>query len=1259
MIKKVLSSLFVFAVLGVKAQNNTGAIKVTIKDKTTGETLPFASVVAYAKGVQVAGTTTDMNGECFLKPLPPGTYDVKAVYVGYQPKELKGILVGEGKTAYVTLLMETGEGIKLDEVVVETYQVPLVDPDTKSGGTVTREEYNNMATKDINTAAASNAGIFQADEGRSLNVRGGRNTQNTYFVDGVKVIGGLALPQQAVEQINVITGGVPAMYGDVTSGVVSVSTRGPQSKFFGGIEFYSSGLGENNKGKIFGLDPYGFNSLGFSIGGPIWNKIDTNGNKKTIVGYFLAGQGNYVKDPIPSFVPVYVLKDDVKQDLINTPLQPSPSGSGFVKRYDYVTMDQLQKRKSHVNVASYYLALNGKIDVKPAENTNISIGGAYELNNGRNFSFSRSLFTPESNSQTISKTWRASLRVTQKFGKHLTSTEEKEKSSQLLTNTFFNILASYEGVDVVTQDPKFKDKFFDYGYIGKFNQKYSGKDDINNYVFNPKFVIGNDTIKAYEYQGPSPIGFDFTPGNQNPEGVAFTQYVLANIPFVLPTLDFLPAFGGMRNGDNGGGAFAGGGTVYGMWTFPGIVYSGYSKVNYRQFRVAASINTDLNINHSTHAITAGFEFDQREQRGWSVNPTGLWSRMRQIVNQHITQLDKSRPIYNPDLSYTYPAYYYDNLYVPSQQTEFSIKLLQALGKPINTTEQINIDALDPSVFSIDMFSAEDLLGNSSGNALVDYFGYDHTGKRYNGSTNLSEFLTKTDEYGKKTYLAGAFRPIYMAGYIQDRFDYRDLKFNVGIRVDRYDANQKVLKDPYLVHPAKTVGETRGEFNHPGNMGDNYVVYTTDINGGSVIGYRNGDKWYDAQGNEVSDPNALAGVTGKLTPYLKNPQDFQSGQPFSPDAFTNYKAQINVMPRIAFSFPISDMANFSAHYDILTKRPGSTTFDGGNRFDPKDYYFLPNESSLPFLTNPNLRPEKTVDYSLGFAQILNERKNSVLKIELFYRELRDMLTLRNIVGAFPKNYLTYVNQDFGTVKGLTLEFDLRRTGGSSLKANYTLQFAEGSGSNANSGANLALSGQPNLRVLQPLDYDQRHTIVLTYDYRFGKGSDYKGPKWTRTKNGEEKTIQIFKDVGFNIQFFIGSGTPYTRWAYPVPANGSQRASIVGAVNGSYKPWTIRGNLRIDKNFELTFGKKDSDNQRKANLNVYLQVLNVLNQKNILGVYNFTGLPDDDGFLSSPIAQSTIQLTNSPAAFVDQYRIFINRPFNYSLPRQIRLGIQLDF
>ena len=36
---------------------------------------------------------------------------------------------------------------------------------------------------------------------------------------------------------------------------------------------------------------------------------------------------------------------------------------------------------------------------------------------------------------------------------------------------------------------------------------------------------------------------------------------------------------------------------------------------------------------------------------------------------------------------------------------------------------------------------------------------------------------------------------------------------------------------------------------------------------------------------------------------------------SSNAFEDYTPQINVMPRIAFSFPISDEALFFAHYDV--------------------------------------------------------------------------------------------------------------------------------------------------------------------------------------------------------------------------------------------------------------------------------------------------------------------------------------------------------
>ncbi len=131
------------------AQNKTGAIKVLLKDKGNNEAIPFANVVATQGGVQVGVGTTNMDGECIIKPLTPGKYDVKGVYVGYQASEIKGVLVGEGRTAYITIALSNGDGVDLQAIDVIAYQVPLVDPDTKSGAVVDREQYQNMATKNI------------------------------------------------------------------------------------------------------------------------------------------------------------------------------------------------------------------------------------------------------------------------------------------------------------------------------------------------------------------------------------------------------------------------------------------------------------------------------------------------------------------------------------------------------------------------------------------------------------------------------------------------------------------------------------------------------------------------------------------------------------------------------------------------------------------------------------------------------------------------------------------------------------------------------------------------------------------------------------------------------------------------------------------------------------------------------------------------------------------------------------------------------
>jgi hypothetical protein len=1226
MLRKIYFSIVTLLLAGasVIAQNGGGAIKVLLKDKTNGETIPFANVVAYQGGVQVGVGTTDMDGYAMIKPLAPGKYDVKGVYVGYQAQEIKGIVVGESKTAYVTIELSNGEGVRLDEVVVVDYQEPLIDGDMKSGGTVTREEYQNMATKNINSVAATTAGVYQADEGSSLNVRGGRSDATIYFVDGVKVIGGLGVPQQGVEQLNVITGGVPAQYGDATSGIISVTTRGPQSKFFGGIELISSQL----------TDKYGYNSLGFSVGGPLLQKRDSTGQKKPVIGFFLSGQGTYQKDPDPSYVKMWKLNDEKLTQLEKTPLRLVTVGTDdvFYRELDFITKDDMTQTAVRQNVASRSVQLNGKLDFKLAPNTNLTLGGAFDYGNGHDFIYTYSLFNPQNNPQSIGTTWRTYARINQKFGTAQTGAE-KEKSQALISNAYFTFLASYEKAKSKTQDDTHKDKIFNYGYQGKY------KFDVDT-TSNYRIKFDEVNLKYYlDYQGPTRGAVSYERSELNPTTANYSSQVF-DFFGTLPTIQDAQTNYAFVNGDRPQ-------SINSLFSSTGRQYNGYSISESTQLRFASSFSADF----KNHAIMVGVEYDQRNQSGYQVLPIELWTRMRNLTNNHLTTFDTANPILIPGSNGNLDQIYYRYVYNATNQTQIDKSLREALGLSADNQTIINSDAFAPEDLKLDMFSAQDLL-QSGQNPLVDYYGFDYLGNKDKNSTNLDKFLNDKDANGNQTLHVGAYKPIYVAGYIQDKFDFKDIKFNVGVRVDRFDANQKVLKDQYLFQEAYTAGEkSEGK---PGNIKDDYVVYVDNVKSSNpvVVGYRNGTTWYSNEGKEVTDPKLLA-VDGKLTPWLKD-VDYAEKNAFSVNAFKDYKPQINVMPRIAFSFPISDVANFFAHYDVLTQRPS----DGLMRFDPKDYYFIGATSSSPFITNSNLSPSKTIDYEIGYNQVLNQKKNAALKITAFYRELRNQITLVSLTNAYPKTYQTYANKDFGTVKGLSAEFDLRRSGGVSLTANYTLQFAEGSGSNANSGANLSGSDQPNLRITLPLDYDQRHTLTINLDYRFGEGKDYKGPQFNRKKKDVTQTVQVLQNVGANLIFRIGSGTPYTRDIAASPAGG--RSQINGSINGSYKPWQFRTDLRVDKNIELSWGKKDSENKKTANLNIYLQVLNLLNNRNILGVYNYTGNPDDDGYLAS--TQGQLYVNNNPAtatSFTDQYNIYINNPGNYGRPRTIRIGVLLDF
>ncbi|MEI6020383.1 MAG: hypothetical protein WCR21_04580, partial [Bacteroidota bacterium] len=171
---------------------------------------------------------------------------------------------------------------------------------------------------------------------------------------------------------------------------------------------------------------------------------------------------------------------------------PSRSGIGFVRSSEFVTKDDMTAQKIRPNNSSRLLSINGKIDFAPTPNTNISFGAFYEHSDDhRGGSGANQIFNSVNNSVNSTNSQRYNLAITQKFGN---SNSDKNKSQSLLSNSFFKFLVSYENIKTTNQSALHKDKFFDYGYVGKFDRTFREKDWAYNYDFVEKYDLNGQAI---------------------------------------------------------------------------------------------------------------------------------------------------------------------------------------------------------------------------------------------------------------------------------------------------------------------------------------------------------------------------------------------------------------------------------------------------------------------------------------------------------------------------------------------------------------------------------------------------------------------------------------------------------------------------------------------------------------------------------------------------------------------------------------------
>ncbi|MDY0101697.1 MAG: TonB-dependent receptor [Lentimicrobium sp.] len=1229
MIRNLLLTIGLLLTAGLSVFAQSGSLSGKVIDKDTKEPIPFVNIIVELGGTQAGGSSSDFDGKYTIKPITPGKYDIKATFVGYKPVLIKGVIIKSDQITFWDIPMESTM-INIETFEVVDYKVPLIDKDkTSVGATVTSEEIAKMPNRSANAIATTVGGVFSAD-GERGSVRGQRSEGTVMYIDGIRVRGSSSLPESAIEQVSVILSGVPAQYGDATGGIINVTTKGPSREFGAGLELQTSQY----------LDAYGYNRAGLNMQGPLlWNKDKTS----SLLGYFLAGEMVYNQDGRPTATGVYKVKDDVLRQLELNPLRLTGTGFGTYYNTNFIGKEDLEFSKSTLNSSNIDVNLSGKLDIKTGPNINLSLGGSVNYSDGRSFNFTQGLFNYDKNAQVIDNTWRVFARFTQRF-------PADKESKSLIKNIFYTLQADFTKYDQTVQDPDHKEDLFKYGYLGKYETH-----KIRSYEFS------YDTISqktAYIHNGFRDTLVAFTPGTFNPITANYTRqyYELYPESIYHDNLNNIISGGGLLNGMDAP-------TVYGLWGSPGGNQTGFQKIDNEQYAINFNASADI----GNHALQFGAIYEQRTDRYYSYSPSGLWDLMRGLTNSHIAQLD----VDNPNLVYLDGVFmdtiYYDRKYDAQSQRVFDINLREKLGLPVDGTDWIDIDSYDintqtlnyydengtlrtaalSEALSIDMFTPDELFNN--GATLAAYRGYSFDGQRIKSkdTPSFDDFFTKRDANGNLTREIAPFAPVYIAGYIQDKFAFDDLIFNIGVRVDRFDANQKVLTDPYTLYPALSVAEVSDLGSHPQNMGNDYVVYVDNVSQPTTImGYRDGDTWYNAEGLVVTDPSISLDAGNGVTPYLKDRNNIT----VSSDAFSDYEPQISVMPRISFSFPISDEALFFAHYDVLTQRPTYAL-----AINPLDYFFLPSLGS-PTINNPNLKPEKTIDYELGFQQRLTN--TSSLTLSAYYREIRDQIQAYRYTAAYPKTYYSYNNIDFSTVKGLTVTYDLRRTSNARVRASYTLQFANGTGSDPEFAKGLIQTGQPNLRTLFPLSFDRRHALNLMLDYRFAEGKEYNGPVIRRKKTdaaGAEiiKSTQILRNTGVNFTIFGGSGTPYTKSSKIVPIG--QSGIIKGSVSGSRLPWQFRIDGRIDKDINISWG----EDRRESYLNIYVQVLNILDSQNIMSVYAATGNPDDDGYLAAAEYQNLINTQLDPEAYRDLYTIRVNSPYNYSSPRQIRLGLIFNF
>ncbi len=283
------------------------------------------------------------------------------------------------------------------------------------------------------------------------------------------------------------------------------------------------------------------------------------------------------------------------------------------------------------------------------------------------------------------------------------------------------------------------------------------------------------------------------------------------------------------------------------------------------------------------------------------------------------------------------------------------------------------------------------------------------------------------------------------------------------------------------------------------------------------------------------------------------------------------------PRLGVSFPISETSVMHFNYGLYYQEPQFSYLYTNLQGD--------RQTGLPLLGNPDLAPEQTVSYELGLDHMIG----SDLRFDLtaYYKDISDLVTTRTSGKIAGQSLTAFDNGDIGSVTGFDVAIDRLAHGGNfSASIAYSYMIATGTGSYALEPYYTFLTSTTDTLAPvkeYPLDFDQRHTLTATMDYRVPK--DWKGSLFGLGLPGA---------WGVALVGYVGSGLPYTK----TDAFGNR----LGERNEGRLPSNYSVDMRFNKDFAV--------GGPHSSLTFFVEIDNLFNKRNILNVYSRSGLADND-------------------------------------------------